>query len=109
MAKPTIPQARHRAEVFWGRYSPEWATSAGSLERLVTGARNELANVSAGKRGKIGRVTEPQPILVSTLAKPPFFPEIGTTSVGQLGYILFCLKTETLKPHRVQDEGAAST
>jgi hypothetical protein len=26
MAKPTIPQA----EVLWGRYSREWATSAGS-------------------------------------------------------------------------------
>jgi hypothetical protein len=41
---------------------------------------------SAGKRGEIGGVIEPR----STLAKPPFFPEIGTTSVSQLGYILFC-------------------
>ena len=55
------------------------------------------------------RVIEPRPTLAGILAKPPFFPEIGTNSVSQLGYILFCLKTETLKPDRVQDEGAAST
>src|SRR5882757_7673175 len=64
-----------------------------------------FANRLCVKRGEIGGVIEPR----STLAKPPFFPEIGTTSVSQLGYILFCLKTETLKPRRVQDEGAAST
>src|SRR5712664_4571974 len=40
MAKPTIPQARDRAEVLWGRYTPGMGPSAGSLERLVTGARN---------------------------------------------------------------------
>ncbi len=33
MAKPTIQQARDRAEVLWGATSPEWVTSAGSLER----------------------------------------------------------------------------
>ncbi|SIO09700.1 hypothetical protein SAMN05443247_01963 [Bradyrhizobium erythrophlei] len=45
MAKPTIPQARDRAEVVSGATRPEWVTSAGSLERLVTGARNGLTNV----------------------------------------------------------------
>jgi hypothetical protein len=45
MAKPTIQQARDRAEVLWGATRPEWVTSAGSLERLLTGARNGLANV----------------------------------------------------------------
>jgi hypothetical protein len=39
MAKPTIQQARDRAEVLWGATRPEWVTSAGSLERLLTGAR----------------------------------------------------------------------
>src|SRR6266481_6369147 len=33
MAKPTIQQARDRAEVLWGATRPEWVTSAGSLER----------------------------------------------------------------------------
>ena len=108
MAKPTIQQARDRAEVFWDAARPEWVTSAGPLERLLTGARNGLANVCS-RSGEIGGVIEPRPTLASTLAKPLFFPEIGTTSVDQLGYILFCLKTETLKPDRVQDEGAAST
>src|SRR6202022_2424067 len=41
--KPTIQQARDRAEVLWGATRPEWVTSAGSLERLLTGARNGLA------------------------------------------------------------------
>src|SRR6266852_2778901 len=45
MAKPTLQQARDRAEVLWGATRPEWVTSAGSLERLLTGARNGLANV----------------------------------------------------------------
>ena len=38
MAKLTIQQARDRAEVLWGATRPEWVTSAGSLERLLTGA-----------------------------------------------------------------------
>jgi len=50
-----------------------------------------------------------QASLAGILAKPLFFPEIGNTSVSQSGYILFCLKTEILKPDRVRDEGAAST
>jgi hypothetical protein len=41
MAKPAIQQARDRAEVLWGATRPEWVTSAGSLERLLAGARNE--------------------------------------------------------------------
>src|SRR5216683_5444638 len=45
MAKPIIQQARDRAEVLWGATRPEWVTSDGSLERLLTGARNGLANV----------------------------------------------------------------
>ena len=73
--------------------------------RALGGRMLDEVYFSPGKQGEIGGVIEPR----STLAKPPFFPEIGTTSVSQLGYILFCLKTETLKPHRVQDEGAAST
>src|SRR6266404_9578662 len=47
MEKPTIQQARDRAEALWGATRPEWVTSAGSLERLLTGARNGLANVKA--------------------------------------------------------------
>src|SRR3979411_2407204 len=43
MTKPTIQQARDRAEVVSGATRPEWVTSAGSLERLLTGARNGLA------------------------------------------------------------------
>jgi hypothetical protein len=43
MTKPTIQQARDRAEVLWGATRPEWVTSAGSLEHLLTGARNGLA------------------------------------------------------------------
>jgi hypothetical protein len=45
MTKPTIQQARDRAEVVPGATRPERATSAGSLKRLLTGARNGLANV----------------------------------------------------------------
>src|SRR6266478_6972615 len=39
MTKPTIHQARDRAGVVSGATRPEWVTSAGSLERLLTGAR----------------------------------------------------------------------
>src|SRR5258708_36419353 len=35
MAKPTIPQARDRAEVLWGATRPGWGTSAGSLGSLL--------------------------------------------------------------------------
>ena len=77
--------------------------------RALGGRMLDEAYSPPAKRGEIGGVIEPRPTLASTLAKPLFFPEIGTTSVDQLGYILFCLKTETLKPHRVQDGGAAST
>jgi hypothetical protein len=56
MAKPTIPQARDRVEVLWGATCPEWVTSAGSLERLLTGARNGLA-LRRLRRG-VGRVAE---------------------------------------------------
>ena len=41
MAKPTIQQARDAAEVLVGAAASEWVTSAGSLERLLAGARNE--------------------------------------------------------------------
>ena len=47
MARPSSQQARDRAEVLWGATRPEWVTSAGSLERLLTGARNGVANVKA--------------------------------------------------------------
>jgi hypothetical protein len=40
MTKPTIQQPGDRAEVVWGATRPEWVTPAGSLERLLTGARN---------------------------------------------------------------------
>src|SRR6266478_4017229 len=39
LTKPTIHQARDRAGVVSGATRPEWVTSAGSLERLLTGAR----------------------------------------------------------------------
>src|SRR6267378_1747353 len=45
MTKPTIQQARDRAEVLRGATRPERVTGASSLERLLTGARNGLANV----------------------------------------------------------------
>src|ERR1700730_4405896 len=47
MTKPTIQQARDRAEVVSGATRPEWVASVGSVERLLTGARNGLANVKA--------------------------------------------------------------
>src|SRR4030081_2967020 len=61
-AKPTIQQARDRAEALWGATRPEWVTSAGSLERLLTGARNGLANVKADDAGglfELGAVNRP--------------------------------------------------
>src|SRR5258708_36438141 len=66
MAKPTLQQARDRAEVLWGPTRPEWVTSAGSLERLLTGARNGLGSChtglfSAGERRQIGGVIERRP------------------------------------------------
>ncbi len=45
MTKPTIQQARDRAEVVSGATRSERVTSAGSLECLLTGARNGLSNV----------------------------------------------------------------
>ena len=38
-----IQQALDRAEALWCATRPEWVVSAGSLERLLTGARNGLA------------------------------------------------------------------
>jgi hypothetical protein len=43
---------------------------------------------SSPQQGEIGRAIEPRATLAPTLAKPPFFPEIGTTSVDQLGHLI---------------------
>src|SRR5712664_4437743 len=45
MAKPTILQARDRAEVMVALHARNRVTSAGSLERPVTGVRESARNV----------------------------------------------------------------
>jgi len=45
MAKPTIPQARVRAEVLWGATRPEWVTSGTSVNGRPKRARECLLKV----------------------------------------------------------------
>jgi hypothetical protein len=59
MTKPTIQQARDRAEVVSGATRPEWVTSAGSLERVnrrPKRARECLQDQECGSRTRLSNL-----------------------------------------------------
>jgi hypothetical protein len=69
-------------------------TAAGAVKwRLSTALGPSAAGywtrfILPRKQGEIVGAIEPRSTLASTLAKPPFFPEIGTTSIDQLGHLI---------------------
>lgn len=61
MVKPPSRKREIGLKCYVGATRREWVTSAGSPERLVTGARNGLANVCSGSRVRIARSLGPCP------------------------------------------------